>query len=116
VAHTPGKQKPIAVLTACLLALAGLPTAHAGFGPAATAREWCKKKTLHYLKRRGYIPYNWEATTYIEGDNYVTKGIWRVDVDDINVQCTSNKHATRPSGSYKILNIEIKGDGKPAKH
>ena len=99
-----------------LLLLAAVPLANAGFGPAATARDWCKKKTLHYLEKRGYIPYNWEATTYIEGDSYVTKGVWRVDVDNINVQCTSNKHAKKPAGRYKILNVEISNDGKPIKH
>jgi len=99
-----------------LLLLAVVPLAHASFGPAATARDWCKKKTLHYLEKRGYIPYNWEATTYIEGDNYVTKGVWRVDVDNINVQCTSNKHAKKPAGRYKILNVDISDDGKSAKH
>ena len=99
-----------------LLLLAVVPLAHASFGPAATVRDWCKKKTLHYLEKRGYIPYNWEATTYIEGDNYVTKGVWRVDVDNINVQCTSNKHAKKPAGRYKILNVDISDDGKSAKH
>ncbi len=94
----------------------GLSPAYAGFGPAATARDWCKKETLHYLERHGYIPYSWEATTHIEGNNYVTKGIWRVDVDNINVQCTSNKHAKKPNGRYKILNVEIDNDGKPSRH
>ncbi|MEJ2553008.1 MAG: hypothetical protein P8164_05325 [Gammaproteobacteria bacterium] len=101
-------------LALCLLA--GVPLAHAGFGPAATARDWCKKKTLHFLKSRGYIPYNWEATTDIEGNNYVTKGVWRIDVDDLRVQCSSNKHARKPSGKYKILNVEILDDGKATKH
>jgi len=86
--------------------------AYADFGPAATAREWCKKRTLHYLEKHGYIPYNWEATTYIKGDDYVTQGIWRVDVDNIEVQCTSNKHARRSSDHYKILNIHILDDTK----
>ena len=106
-------------LMICALALSLFTAAQpalAGFGPAASARDWCKKKTLHFLERRGYIPYNWEATTYIEGDNYVTKGAWRVDVDNINVQCTSNKHARRPSGKYKILNVEILDDGRPTDH
>jgi hypothetical protein len=99
-----------------LLLLSCWPLAHADFGPAATARDWCKKKTLHYLEKRGYIPYNWAATTYIEGNNYVTKGVWRVDVDNINVQCTSNKHAKKPAVRYKILTVDIFDDGKPAKH
>lgn len=103
-----------AALALCLVA--GVPLAHAGFGPAATARDWCKKQTLHFLKSRGYIPYNWEATTYIEGNNYVTKGVWRIDVDDLKVSCTSNKHARKPSGKYKILNVEILNDSKATKH
>ena len=108
------KQRLRSALALYLLAVT--PLTHAGFGPAATARDWCKKKTLHYLERRGYIPYNWEATTYIEGNNYVTKGVWRVDVDNINVQCTSNKHARKPAVKFKILNVDISDDGKPAKH
>lgn len=110
--HAIDKRLLRCALALCLLA--GVPPAHAGFGPAATARDWCKRKTLHFLESRGYIPYNWEATTYIEGDNYVTKGVWRIDVDDLKVQCSSNKHARKPSGKYKILNVEILDDGKPA--
>jgi len=111
-----GIHRPLlgSVLAACLLVSA--PLAHAGFGPATTARNWCKKKTLHYLEKRGYIPYNWEATTFLEGDDYVTQGVWRVDVDNIKVQCSSNKHARKPSGRYKILNVDIFDDAKAAKH
>ena len=108
------KQLLKSALALCLLT--GVPTVHAGFGPAAAARDWCKKKTLHFLEKRGYIPYNWEATTYIEDDNYVTKGVWRIDVDNLKVQCTSNKHAGKRSGKYKILNVEILDDGKAAAH
>lgn len=111
---TPDIAKRLLATAAALWLLAATPPSHAGFGPAATAREWCKKKTLRYLKRRGYIPYSWEATTYSKGDSYVTKGIWRIDVDDIDVQCTSNKHAKTPSGSYRILDVQIKDDGKPS--
>lgn len=84
------------------------PLSHAGLGPATTARDWCKKKTLHYLEKRGYAPYNWEATTYIDGDNYVTEGEWSVDADEIKVQCTTRKHAK--SGKYKILDVDISDD------
>lgn len=111
-----GIDKQLLGPTLALCLLAGAPLAHAGFGPAATARDWCKKKTLHYLERRGYIPYNWEATTYLEGDDYVTQGVWRVDVDNIKVRCTSNKHARKPSGRYKILDVDIFIDGTAAKH
>ena len=111
-----GIDKLLLALTLTLCLLAAAPLAHAGFGPSANARDWCKRKTLHYLERRGYIPYNWEATTYLEGNNYVTQGIWRVDVDNIKVRCTSNKHARKPSGSYKILDVEIFDDGTVTKH
>ena len=111
-----GSDKQLLKTLLGLVLMVGLPLAHAGFGPATTARDWCKKKTLHYLEKRGYIPYNWEATTYIEGDDYVTKGVWRVDVDNIDVQCISNKHARKPAGRYQILNVEITDDAKPAKH
>jgi hypothetical protein len=96
--------------------MASMPLAHAGFGPAATARDWCKRKTLHYLERHGYIPYNWEATTYIEGNNYITEGVWRIDVDELKVQCTTNKHARKSSGKYKILNGDIMDKTMPHKH
>lgn len=105
-----GKNSVSAVLALCLLA--GAPLAHAGVGPATAARDWCKKKTLHYLEKRGYEPYNWTATTYIEGNNYVTVGVWRVDVDDIKVQCASKKELRQVSGKYKILNVEILDDDK----
>jgi hypothetical protein len=101
-------------LSVCLMA--GAPLSHADFGPAAKAREWCKKQTLGYLEKRGYIPYNWEATTFLEESKYVTKGIWRVDVDNIKVTCTSDKHARKPSGRYKILGIDIFEHGKSHKH
>lgn len=87
-------------------ALAAAP-AHAGFGPAAVARNWCKDKTLHYLDHRGLQPYNWRATTYIEGDDYVTRGVWSVDADEIRVECTTHKRGSHRSGRYKIDGVEI---------
>jgi len=101
------------MLALCLLANA--PLASTGFGPAA-AREWCKDKTMHYLKKRGYIPYNWAATTSLQDDRYVTKGEWSVDVDVIKVECTLNHHLKKPSGKYSILGVEISDDGEPADH
>ena len=109
-------DKQLLICALLLSLMAGPHSAQAGFGPATTAREWCKKKTLHYLEKRGYIPYNWEATTYIEGDDYVTRGVWRVDVDNIKVQCTTNKHSGKRGGRYKILDVDINDVGKPEKH
>ena len=103
-----------AALALCALVCA--PLSHAGLGPATTARDWCKKKTLTYLEKRGYEPYNWTATTYIEGDNYVTKGEWRVDVDDVKVECTAKKHRKSGGGKYKILDVDILDDGKTTDH
>jgi hypothetical protein len=105
-----GKSLLNTTVAMCLLICA--PLSHAGFGTGATARDWCKEKTLHYLKRHGYEPYNWVATTYIEGDNYVTEGEWSVDVDEIKVQCTANKRGKMGSGRYKILDVDISDDGK----
>jgi hypothetical protein len=101
-------------LAVCMLASA--PLSYAAYGPAGTARDWCKKKTLTYLEKRGYAPYNWAATTYIEGVNYVTKGKWSVDADTINVECTTNKHGKKASGKYKILDVDILDDGSSADH
>lgn len=108
-----GKSLLNATGAMCLLACASL--AHAGFVTGATARDWCKEKTLRYLKKHGYEPYNWVATTYIEGDNYVTEGEWSVDVDEIKVQCTTNKHGNMRSDRYKILDVDIMDDGKPTR-
>lgn len=101
---------------ACLFALPSSGTA--ALGPATVARQWCEKHTLHYLQKRGYQPYNWTATTYIEGDDYVTKGTWRVDVDELAVECVSKKNSRKGTGSYKILGIDVtetrSGSRKPA--
>ena len=112
--HYISRPLPGWILAMCLLV--SMPLAHAGFGPAASARDWCKKKTLHYLEKRGYIPYNWEATTYLEDDNYVSQGVWRIDVDNIKVQCITKKHARKSSGRYKILNVDIFENINAAKH
>lgn len=108
-----GIKHPASIMIALCLILC-TPLSHAGLGPATTARDWCKKKTLHYLEKRGYAPYNWEATTYIDGDNYVTEGEWSVDVDEIKVQCTTRKHAK--SGKYKILDVDISDDRESKTH
>lgn len=102
------KHPARAMIALCLILCT--PLSHAGLGPATTARDWCKKKTLNYLEKRGYAPYNWEATTYIDGDNYVTEGEWSVDADEIKVQCTTRKHAK--SGKYKILDVDISDDSE----
>ena len=108
------KYLATAGLTLCMLACG--PLSYAAFGPATTARNWCKDNTLRYLEKRGYEPYNWTATTFIEGDNYVTKGKWSVDADDITVECTTNKHGKKTSGKYKILDVDILNDGGSADH
>lgn len=94
-------------LAGALVALSANGFAALALGPSATARKWCEKQTLHYLQKRGYQPYNWSATTYIEGDDYVTKGIWRIDVDDLKVECVTPKKGRKSSGRYKILGIEV---------
>jgi hypothetical protein len=108
MANRRGKKWLRTAITLCLFPC--VPLAHAGTD--ATARDWCKEKTLRYLKKHGYEPYNWAATTDIEGDNYVTKGEWSVDADEIKVECTTNKHGKKKTGKYKILDIEIFDDGK----
>lgn len=107
-----GKLPCITVVVLCLTSYTQI--SHAGLGPSATARDWCKEKTLQYLTKRGYIPYNWVATTYIEDDNYVTKGEWSIDADEINVECITHKHGNLRAGKYKILDVEILGNGKSA--
>ncbi len=100
------------------LVLSGLlaaPAGHAGFELTGEARAWCKDKTLDYLRDRGYTPYNWTASTYVKNNDYVTEGVWRVDVDDIKVECVSKKDNKRASGKFKILNIEIIDGGNAAK-
>lgn len=88
---------------------------HAGFEQTGEARDWCRDKTQDYLQDRGYTPYNWTASTYLQDNRYVTAGVWRVDVDDIKVECVSKKDNKRASGKFKILNIEIMDDGKTSK-
>lgn len=103
------KRPALMMLAWCLLAYES--PVLAGFG--ATAEDRCRDTTLHYLKKRGYAPYNWAATTDSEEGNYVTKGTWSVDADEIKVECTSDKQGKRNTGKYKILDVEILDDGKP---
>ena len=115
-AVTIDSGRSLALITMLTMGLLACPPAsYAGFGPAATARDWCKDTTLHYLKKRGYNPYNWAATTRSIGNNYVTKGVWSIDVDELNVECTTRIHGNLHSGRYKILGVEIDTDGKSAK-
>ncbi len=90
-----------------LLWLTAVPAGHAGFAETGMARAWCKEKTLNYLEGRGYTPYNWTASTYLKDNSYVTEGVWRLDVDDVKVECVSKKDHKRASGKFKILNSEI---------
>jgi hypothetical protein len=86
--------------------------AQAGLGPATVARDWCKDKTLHYLNRRGLNPYNWRATTFIEGEDYVTRGVWSVDADEITVECTTPQRGSHRAGKIKIDGVEVPGGRK----
>lgn len=97
---------------ALILGLLSIVPAEAAFGPATVARDWCKDKTLHYLNRRGLSPYNWRATTFIEGDDYVTRGVWSVDADEIKVECITKKHGSHRAGKYKILGIDVSKEKK----
>ena len=83
------------------------PPSQAGFDRAGDTRAWCKERTLNYLRDHGYTPYNWTASTHLKDMHYITKGEWRLDVDDLEVECRSKKDGKRASGKFKILNIEI---------
>ena len=102
---TNGRVKQWSSIVLALGLLACAPLVQADFGSGAIAGDWCKEKTLNYLKKRGYIPYNWVAATRSDGDDYITEGEWSVDADDIKVQCTTPKNAA--SGRYKILGIDV---------
>lgn len=107
---------PARAMLPCLWLAAGLlllpGPARAELGPATTARKWCEKQTLRYLRKHGYEPYNWTATTYIEGSDYVTKGTWRIDVDELEVECVSSKRRGA-GGRYKIHGIDLPEGGRP---
>ncbi|MCB1791337.1 MAG: hypothetical protein KDJ27_13750 [Gammaproteobacteria bacterium] len=74
---------------------------------AADMSQWCKEMTYGELSTRSDRVFNWTLSIVTRGNAYVVDGKWRVDGQDVRVECRSRIGAARKYATYRIL----AGDG-----
>ena len=71
---------------------------------ASELLEWCKAETEDHYVTTGATPYNWSASAREQGNTLLVNGRWRVELDDVPVECRIAKGAKRKNAVYEIKN------------
>jgi hypothetical protein len=69
---------------------------------SAELRDWCKTETEAYFVGQGAAPSNWTATHATNGNTYQVNGKWRVEDEDVEVECRAAKGAPRKSAVFEV--------------
>lgn len=74
--------------------------------PLTTASDtslWCKETSYSELSVNADRLYNWTHSVVAKGNTYVVRGHWRVDDNDVYVECRSRIGAPRKYAKYRVL-------------
>ncbi len=72
------------------LIMGSVATAHYEDKPINTGielRDWCEAVSEASFIGKGVRPSNWSATFWAEGNVLLVKGSWRVDSQEVTVEC-----------------------------
>jgi hypothetical protein len=88
------------------LSLAALPClAHDEDLPIRSAselRDWCRMETEAYFVGKGETPANWTASYTESGNTLKVSGKWRVNTEDVAVQCRAARGALRRYAKFEV--------------
>lgn len=91
---------------AIFLFIPSLILAHDDNLPLATASEmsqWCKETSYSHLMQKADRLYNWTHSVVAKGNTYVVKGHWRVNDNDVYVECKARIGARREYATYRVV-------------
>lgn len=69
---------------------------------AAELRDWCKAESEAEFVAKDVTPYNWSASRWQDGNILLVKGYWRIESDDVMVECRIVKGARRKYAVYEV--------------
>jgi hypothetical protein len=93
-------------LFAALLLLSQSAIALDEDSPLTTASDtsiWCREISYNQLSANADRLYNWTHSVVAKENTYVVKGHWRVDDNDVYVECRSRIGAPRKYAKYRVL-------------
>ena len=70
---------------------------------ASDTSLWCKETSYGQLSVNADRLYNWTHSVLAKGNTYVVRGHWRVDDNDVYVECRSRIGAARKYATYRVL-------------
>ncbi len=82
-------MKRLSMTLACVL-MVSAAMAHYEDKPINTAselRDWCEAVSEASFIGKGVRPSNWSATFWSEGNVLLVKGSWRVESQEVTVEC-----------------------------
>ena len=88
-----------------LLLFCGPAIAHDDEAPIQTAselRDWCQHETGAFFVGKGQTPHNWRASYIERGNAFHVAGKWRVDSNDVEVECSVARGAQRRYANFQI--------------
>lgn len=71
------------------------------FDTGADMAQWCKEISYSHLSVDADRLYNWTQSVLAKGNTYVVRGHWRVNDEDIYVECKSRIGALRKYATYR---------------
>lgn len=66
-------------------------------------RDWCQRESEAHLIGQGKTPVNWTARHYEKANTLIVEGRWRVDGEDVAVECRVARGARAGFASMKLL-------------
>jgi hypothetical protein len=86
------------LIVATLLSLAPRVSEHPDTTPINTGselREWCQAESEARFVGESRTAYNWTARHFERGNTLIVEGRWRVDGEDVVVECRVARGARR---------------------
>lgn len=77
--------------------------------PLSSAAEmalWCKELSYVHLLADADRIYNWSHSVIAKGNSYLVKGKWRVEGEDVGVECRSRIGAPRRYATLTIKGVK----------
>ncbi len=69
----------------------------------AELSAWCKDTAYQYFLQSTDEIYNWRHTTLRKGNLFRVEGRWRVDGDDVEVECTIRAGAEQRFATFRVV-------------
>ena len=76
---------------------------HPVLATSSDLREWCQRESEARLVGDKKTPANWTARHYEKGNTLIVEGRWRVDGEDVRVECRAGRGAREEFASVEFV-------------